>query len=175
MKANRNLLWLLTALTVILNVTAHADDSQRERERAERMARMERRDKIEGRIRETEPKRRDGPARAENISDNEVREIQQVVYNVLPHAIVNISTVVSGCPCEDGPQCKDQVWLLASKDDKSYELQLSRINGHWMIGPIQKWWLKYKELKFPGWGSDSYEKYMQARNELIDSFPECVK
>jgi hypothetical protein len=55
------------------------------------------------------PVRRDGPLREADLSDEEAREIQGVAHVVVPDALVNISGVVTGCPCEDGTGCSDQV------------------------------------------------------------------
>jgi hypothetical protein len=52
-----------------------------------------------------QPARRDGPLRAVDVSDDEVREMQAVALQVQPDSILNISGVVTGCPCEDGPAC----------------------------------------------------------------------
>lgn len=161
--------------SLLLTATASADDEDRRRAYNERQAQQDRIYQIENRIKETEPRRRDAPARSENISDNEVREIQNVVRDVLPHAIVNISTVVTGCPCEDGPACTDQVWLTATKGEDTYGLQLSRINNHWTIGPIQAWWLKYRGIKPDHWTAGYWWSHEQTYEESIENFPECVQ
>jgi len=56
---------------------------------ANRIARSEHRQYISG----TRPKRNEAFLRNENISDEEVREIQSAAQAVLPEAIVNISGV----------------------------------------------------------------------------------
>jgi hypothetical protein len=58
----------------------------------------------------TRPIRREDSLRELNISEDEVREIQSAALQVSPGSIVNISGVVTGCPCEDGLGCSDQVW-----------------------------------------------------------------
>lgn len=90
-------------------------------------------------INQARPHRRDGPLRYENISDEEVREVQSAAAEVLPQAIVNISGVTTGCPCEDGEQCSDQVWIVAYRPDRSVGLMLSKISHHWVIGVVQRW------------------------------------
>jgi hypothetical protein len=67
--------------------------------------------------------------------------------SLLPDAIVNISGVVTGCACEDGPACSDQVWVVAYRPEWSKGLELSKINGHWTVGPLQQWWLDYEKLE----------------------------
>jgi hypothetical protein len=47
------------------------------------------------------------------IRSEEVREIQAAAHGVVPGALVNISGVVTGCPCEDGTGWSDQVWIVA--------------------------------------------------------------
>jgi hypothetical protein len=57
----------------------------------------------------TRPNRRDGPLREPNVSDEEVREIQAATHEVFPGSIVNIFAVVTGCLCEEGWACSDQL------------------------------------------------------------------
>ncbi len=85
--------------------------------------------------------------REENISDNEVREIEAIMHQHYPGAIVNISAVTNGCACADGPACDSQVWVVADRDRVSNGLVLSQIAGQWMIGPVQEWWLAYEDLQ----------------------------
>ena len=60
---------------------------------------------------------------------------------VFPGAVVYISAVTTGCPCHDGTGCTEQVWSVAFQGVASSELALSRIDGKWQIGPLQRWWL----------------------------------
>jgi hypothetical protein len=90
------------------------------------------------------PRRPHGRLREANVSDVEVREIVVVIRQRYPGAIVNISGVTSDCPCQDGPACDSQVWVVADRDGSSNGLLLSRIGGHWTIGPVQEWWLEYE-------------------------------
>ena len=125
------------------------------------------------------PVRRDGPMRAENINAEEVRETQSVMSSVLPGAIVNISAVVSGCPCEDGPACADQVWVVAYRPAWSKGLQLSKIGGHWAVGPVQQWWLDYEKLeaerpKHPAGDWKAWSEYLDASDKLYERFPACA-
>lgn len=85
--------------------------------------------------------RRDTPLRDENIRDREVLELEAAMRERYPGSVVYISAVTSGCPCEDGPQCTDQVWSVASRNTVSNELALSKIDGEWQVGPLQEWWL----------------------------------
>jgi hypothetical protein len=119
----------------------------------------------------TRPARRDGPLRELNISDGEVREIQSAALQVYPGAIVNISGVVTGCPCEEGPGCTDQVWIVAHKPGQSQGLQLSRFNGHWSIGVVQQWWLDFDKVAGLRVRSPAQN---QALKDLYDSYPVCV-
>ncbi len=135
---------------------------------------MERTRRIRERAHEIRPRRRDHPLRYENISDREVTEIQIAARGVVPKAIVNISGVVTGCPCEEGVECTDQAWIVATRPGRSVDLQLSRIGGLWTIGPIQQFWLSMADLRaherqFPS----SYE-YEVAEQKLWESFPVCL-
>ena len=119
------------------------------------------------------PKRRDEPLRYLNISDYEVREIQEVAEKYLPKVLLNISPVVSGCPCEEGPQCTDQVYIVAQTSQNSRGLQLSRVRNAWVVGTVQQWYLKYEELltREP---KMNYLDVMRAESELYREFPVCV-
>lgn len=169
----KQLLWLLIAMITSTTVVC-ADDPDRLRAALER---QERNWKLQQHINKTRPRRRDSPARPENISDDEIREIEYVTHEIFPQTLVNVGTVVTGCPCEDGAKCTAQVWLTALKGGKTYELQLSRINDKWMVGPIQQWWREYEK-----WESErqrkTFEDYRQWRKDyedLIERFPACTK
>lgn len=56
------------------------------------------------RIQATRPYRREQPLRQQNVTDSEISEIESAAASLFPGAIVNIGSVVSGCPCEDGPE-----------------------------------------------------------------------
>ena len=118
------------------------------------------------------PKRRDEPLRYLNISDNEVREIQLVAEKYLPKVLLNISPVVTGCPCEEGPQCTDQVYIVAETAVSSKGLQLSRVRNAWVVGSVQQWYLRYEELRSREAKMD-YLKFMRAESELYREFPVC--
>ncbi len=123
------------------------------------------------------PQRRDSPLRYLNISDGEIQEVQSAARGIVPHAIVNISGVVEGCPCEDGPGCTDQVWILATNADGTQGLLLSRIEGRWVVGPVQEWWLNYQKLQSsydnPKTRKLSYEEYLQAERQLLGELSSC--
>jgi hypothetical protein len=92
---------------------------------------------------------------------------------VAPNSIVYISGVVTGCPCEDGRACADQVWVLAQRAGESRGLLLSKIADHWIIGPIQQWWLEYETFRarLPPRLSMSDDN---AEDDLKLRFPACV-
>lgn len=119
------------------------------------------------------PKRRDEPLRYLNISDNEVREIQLVAEKYLPKALLNISPVVTGCPCEEGPQCTDQVYIVAETAQSSKGLQLSRVRNAWIVGGIQQWYFRFEEL-LARRGMMEFQAFMRAESELYREFPVCV-
>jgi hypothetical protein len=119
------------------------------------------------------PKRRDEPLRYMNISDIEVREIQLVAEKYLPKVLLNISPVVTGCPCEEGPQCTDQVYIVAENGSSSKGLQLSRVRNAWVVGTVQQWYLRYAELvaREP---KMNFQDVMREESELYREFPMCV-
>jgi hypothetical protein len=126
------------------------------------------------RARELMPRRRDEPLRDLNISDGEIREIQLLVRDVLPRAIVNIGPVVTGCPCEEGVACTEQVHILAYSGTKSMGLLLSRSLDDWRISEVQKWWLRWHALE-----AIQDRMSLQERDErvwqLVQDFPVCTR
>jgi len=124
----------------------------------------------------TRPVRREGPLRAENISDEEVREIESIGLGLMPGALVNISGVVTGCPCEEGASCSDQVWIVVYRPGESKGVQLSKIGGRWGIGPLQQWWFDYETLsaRRPWDSMDSILAFEVELNKLYDRFPICA-
>ena len=131
--------------------------------------------KIEQRIQKAHPYRREGPVRSDNITDNEVQEIEFFLAKVRPGDIVNIGTVVSGCPCEDGSSCSDQVWVVAHSPGPSVGLLLSRINDHWVIGPVQQWWLDREDLGARPDSFSSRSTYFASEDALTKRFPVCAE
>lgn len=139
---------------------------------AERKARAEHRQYISG----TRPKRNEAFLRRENISDEEVREIQSAARAVLPEAIVNIAGVTSECPCEDGPDCSAQVWVVAYEPEETVGLMFSRIDGRWGIGPVQNWWLQYDKLRasVPNRRNQAeFRAWLDLYEALYAAFPSC--
>lgn len=135
-------------------------------------------DHISRRAEALKPKRRDEPLRYLNITDEEVREVQLISAKYLPKVMVNISPVVTDCPCEEGPQCTAQVYVVASTQDDSKGLQLSRLKHKWMVGVVQQWWLRHDELQLhkpkPGAELTERHRYAQALHVLYSEFPRCV-
>jgi hypothetical protein len=130
---------------------------------------------LDRRIIESEPTlsyRRSAQLREININDEEVRQIEAVVRELIPGAIVTISGVAQGCPCEDGPGCSAQVWTAVYSPKRTSSLELSDINDHWVIGPVQRWFLESAQLdrsKYP-----TYAAYTAARGALDDRYPACT-
>lgn len=125
----------------------------------------------------TRPKRTEAYLRSENITDQEVRELQGIARKVLPDAIVNIGGVTSDCPCEDGPKCTAQVWIVAYDPEETVGLMFSNIDSHWEIGPVQSWWLRRDDLyeRQPRWGDrDKYFAWLEEQEALYAAFPACA-
>ena len=133
---------------------------------SEQRARWEREDYILS----MRPHRLDAPLRDPNVTDEEVREIQSASSEVLTKVIVNISGVTAGCRCEDGPQCTAQAWVTAFRNGRDEGLQLSMIGGRWVIGPVQRWWIRYDAFE-PRNRKQSFREYQDAINQLFDAFP----
>lgn len=119
------------------------------------------------------PKRADSPLRAQNISDDEVREIQSVLGVGGHPELLNIAGVVTGCPCEDGPACREQVWVVNSAGGRMQGLMLSRIDAHWTIGPLQRWWIQRDDLDRRLRGSGNWNAWESATLALNAKYPAC--
>jgi hypothetical protein len=114
--------------------------------------------------------------RQDNITDEEVREVQRAALKVYPDSIVSISGVTDTCDCEDGGGCTAQVWLALYRQNKMRSLELSKIGGHWTIGAVQRWSLQYDQLQArdPGvWAGAKTLAWQEERQRLLDSFPSC--
>jgi hypothetical protein len=122
---------------------------------------------------ELAPTRRDEPLRYQNISDYEVREIQLVAEKYLPKVLLNISPVVTGCPCEEGPQCTDQVYIVAQTAQSPKGLQLSRVKNSWVVGTVQQWYLRHDEL-LSRRDKMEFFQFSREESELFREFPSCV-
>jgi hypothetical protein len=118
------------------------------------------------------PRRRDAPMREINITDEEIREVQAATKSWLPDVYLNISPVVTGCPCEDGPACKEQVYIVADLGEKSVGLMLSRIKNEWKVGDVQRWWVRYARL-FAERDKMEWSEYKQAEFKMAREFPLC--
>ena len=92
--------------------------------------------------------------RYENITDAEVAEIQRATASVYTGATVYISGVEVGCNCHNGSGCTDSASVAVYKPGSTSSLLLSKIDGHWQVGPYEKWQLEMNKLRrsFPGFG-----------------------
>jgi len=129
---------------------------------------------IELRARELYPGRRDTPLRYLNVTDGEVREIQSLASTTLAiRELVNISPVVTGCPCEEGPDCTEQVYILGKIKERVVGVQLSRRKNRWGVGHVQRWWLEYAALQAREHEMEP-RVYDQAHGRKLLEFPVCV-
>ena len=72
------------------------------------------------------PHRRDSPLRYFNISDEEAREVETAAAEVAGTQWISIGAVVTGCPCEDGGKCTDQVWVQTHQDQGAIGFRASK-------------------------------------------------
>lgn len=77
--------------------------------------------------------------RYDNIHDAEVTEIQRVMSRLAPGAIVDIDSVYDSCSCEEGITCSAQVWVVSHRSGRSTGIWLSKMDGHWTLGPYEQW------------------------------------
>jgi hypothetical protein len=163
--------WALDENDSSLRSFLYTVDSARYGRAAQFYLRNQRRYRVEERISRTFPTRRDGPLRKVNLSDDEAREIQSVMAPIYPGVILNISGVVKGCPCEEGPSCSDQVWVVPQNDVKTPGVLLSHTSGHWAVGPVQQWWMDRAALEADG--SLTPGQRFEALDSLWEKFPAC--
>jgi hypothetical protein len=176
--------WWLAGLTLAFSVHAEgpaAKFSPREMNRMlAEMAQWESewrsKDHISRRAEALRPAYRAEPLRYLNISDEEVRQVQLISRKFLPNALVNISPVVTACPCEEGPNCTAQVYVVATNGENSKGLQLSRLKDQWMVGFVQQWWIRRDGLHAPKADAELPERYRyeKALHELYSEFPVCT-
>jgi len=129
---------------------------------------------FQARARELYPRRRDTPLRYANMTDDEVREVQAIASKYRMSEFVNISPVVTGCPCEEGGGCTEQVYITSHSGEKTRGLQLSRHRNAWVVGAVQKWWLEFESL-LARQDSMSYREFSAARDLKLLEFPMCEK
>src|SRR4051812_34993249 len=131
---------------------------------------------VSKRAEELYPARRNTPLRDVNISDEEIREVEQITRKYLPRAYVNISPVVTDCPCEEGPACTAQVYVVAQTADQTRGIQLSRMNDRWNVGAVQQWWLRRDAVQRQHTGNSLLDYYLfrKAVTELLEEFPMCA-
>jgi hypothetical protein len=122
------------------------------------------------------PGRRDTPLRDLNISDDEIREVEGIARKYLPQSFVNISPVVADCPCEEGPSCTAQVYVVATTRVSSRGLQLSRLNKRWNVSRMQQWWHRREAIVRQNTGDSMLDDYLnqKAVYELYEEFPLCA-
>jgi hypothetical protein len=127
-------------------------------------------------INTAEPQLPNRSFRRENISDDEVREIQDVAATVYPDFIVVISGVVDGCECEEGGQCTAEVALALYRENQNHSLLLSKVGDHWRLSAVQAWWLRYRAHQPSRPGVQHWEEYLAWEREnqkILDSYPAC--
>jgi hypothetical protein len=167
-------MWSMAALAVVMSATAQVPATREERMAYfERLFERERKiSAVIERAHQLKPRRRDFPLREMNLSDIEVREIQQEIRDLVPPEFMNISPVVTGCDCEEGPDCDAQVFVIALNGGGHSGVQLSRISKAWRIGAIQRWWLEYDALR-PQLRGMGEARAQDALWDLVNRFPSC--
>lgn len=163
----------ILSVSLLFAVAASAEERNDQSQMSPRARDFLKRWELQKHVLALQPTRRDAPLRYLNISDNEVREIQLVAEKYVPKVLLNISPVVTGCACEEGPQCTEQVFIVAEKPGKSVGLQLSRIKNAWVVGNVQQWFLRYDALRAQQKEMD-YDRFYRAEGELLREFPACV-
>jgi hypothetical protein len=121
--------------------------------------------------------------RAENIRDEEVREIQIAAATLDKGFIISIGAVVAGCRCEEGPACTDEVSVALQKSDHIVGINFSKIENKWQLGVLQKWDLKYQALEARRWDrrvvaaadkGKQQQSYAEELATLLSEMPQCA-
>ena len=159
-----------------LALPALAAGPSRARDRNEWEIQRARMDDILSRARLLRPHRRDTPLREINISDEEIREIEVIAGRYGMNTMLNISPVIAGCPCEEGPLCTDQVYIVSTTPQGTHGLQLSRVRSAWVVGAVQRWWMRYEVLqtRYAAMDYRTWEKFESDRAQLLLEFPQCA-
>ncbi len=84
----------------------------------------------------------DSPLREKNITDEEVREIQNAVRTYFPGAIVYVGGVFDRCKCEEGSNCISQVIVNGRVDDENFSVSLSNFGDSWTVS--NEWKKRHK-------------------------------
>jgi hypothetical protein len=129
---------------------------------------------LEARAKQLFPRRRDTPLRYLNITDSEVREVQRVAIKHKMPRLVNISPVVTGCPCEEGGGCTEQLFIVGDVEGQPTGLMLSRRKNQWDIARVQKWWLEYAALQAREHTTER-RVYLAAKARLLLEMPQCAE
>ena len=153
---------------------AEADKATRPSERKSQIDTFRRLIELERRANQLYPRRRDTPLRVLNMTDDEVREVEGLARKHKMPVLMNISPVVTGCPCEEGSACTEQVHIVSKRGEGTTSLQLSRSKNLWTVGVVQKWWLEYSEL-LAREHTMSYREFLDARMIKLLEFPMCEK
>ena len=177
--------WWVAGLALAISAHAEAPEpriSQKEMNRmlaemAQWQSEWRRTDHVSKRAQALKPAYRSEPLRYLNISDEEVRQVELISVKYLPRNLMNISPVVTNCPCEEGPNCTAQVYVVAATGENAKGLQLSRLKDQWMVGVVQQWWFRRDALHAPAPSAPFAEHYRYARalHELYSEFPVCAK
>jgi hypothetical protein len=75
----------------------------------------------------TTGRRPNGPLQQDNVTGDEVREMQRAAVEVYTDSIVSISGVTDGCDCERGSSCMAQVWLAPYRENQPRGLVPARL------------------------------------------------
>lgn len=115
--------------------------------------------------------------REQNLTDEEVREIEGLVAERYPGAMIMIGGSTEGCKCEEGPECTSQVVVAGRLDGESYEISLSKVGQDWEISKewrtrdrIEKLIDQYLETgdsNFTLQARDLYEQLTEQINECF--------
>lgn len=119
-----------------------------------------------------------GKLRDENITDQEVREIQSLVQSFTYGEINYIGGVLDSCHCTEGPECTATLDIAVVSDLGTKQYELSLQSKKWELGKTQRWLLEYEKLMSMLMAEPGEIKDEDILNKLYvhgAEYPECVK
>jgi hypothetical protein len=122
--------------------------------------------------------------REENITDEEVREIQKVVAEKIPGSILRIGPVTVGCQCSERPGCTNEVVLVVSNAARTIQATFARVKKVWQLSEATRLELRRQQLaekrrllsSVPPADQAAYRKELDRETELLkNDMPDCLK
>jgi hypothetical protein len=125
-----------------------------------------------------------GNLREENITDEEVREVQKVVDEKMPGEIRRIGPVTVGCGCAERPGCTNELVIVVKTKAMADEVTLARVRKVWQLSELQQLELRRQRIRekrrlmstAPAQERAAYRKELEREEQLLlNDLPACLK